>query len=445
MESTTHTPAGFATTAQPARLSARTVAALGAVGLLLGNIGRIPAIALGGRTTPLVFADVVVVSMWLMLVVAITSGHARIVVDDVMAAVLAFVASASVSTVLAFSRYNMGFADGAGVVAFLVRWIAYFGWYPFVMWCLTPDESRDAWRYIERVLLLFAVFGVFQSAFLPGFAQMIHDGGDMPTWDVQGRRLVSTLLDPNFAGILVVIALLFRLARVAEGLKENAWGLVTLATAVILTLSRSAVLALVLGIVVLAAIRGLRTRLFRVLVLGVLLLIPFLSLLLTFAASFNKLGYDNSAAQRLVPWVRAARLLMEHPWFGVGFNAIKQAQESHNWRMVGGADVSFDGGLIFVAAMTGIVGLWLYVRMLIRVSRGARRVWKDRRVDPIDQAHATATVAATAAIVAHSFFVNSLLLPYVMQIMWVMWGRLAHIRSARRARTIAPSSAQGAY
>ena len=434
MESTTETLSTFATPAQPSRVSARSVAALGAIGLLLGNIGRIPAVALGGRTTPLVFADMVVVSMWLMLIAAIGAGHTRIVVDDVMTAVLAFVASASVSTVLAFARYNMGFADGAGVVAFLVRWIAYFGWYPFVVWCLTPDESHDAWCYIERALLVFAVFGIFQSAFLPGFAQMIHDGGDMPTWDVQGRRLVSTLLDPNFAGILLVIALLFRLARVAEGLRESVWILVALGTAAILTLSRSAVLALGLGIVVLVAIRGLRTRLFRVLVLGVILLIPFLSLLLTFAASFNKLGYDNSAAQRLVPWVRAGRLLMEHPWYGVGFNAIKQAQEAHNWRMVGGADVSFDGGLIFVAAMTGIVGLGLYVRMLIRISRGARGVWRDRDVAAIDQAHATATAAATLAIVAHSFFVNSLLLPFVMQIMWVMWGRLAHIRAARRAR-----------
>jgi len=70
----------------------------------------------------------------------------------------------------------------------------------------------------------------------------------------------------------------------------------------------------------------------------------------------------------------------------------------------------------------------------MRVARGARWVWKDRMVEAADQAHATATVAATAAVVAHSFFVNSLLLPYVMQILWVMWGRLAHIRAARRAR-----------
>jgi hypothetical protein len=417
------------------RLSARGVAALGAIGLALGNVGRIPALALGGRNSPLVFADAVVVLVWILLFVAIGSGRARIIVDDVMAAAFAFVSAAAVSTLFAFSRYNLGIVEGAGVVAFLVRWFAYFGWYPFIAWCLTPDESRDAWRFIERALLAFAVFGIFQSAFLPGFAQMVHDGGgDLPTWDIQGRRLVSSILDPNFAGILVVIALVFRLSRVAEGVRESALAMTTLAASVLLTVSRSSILALAVALVVIAGVRGLRLRLFRVLVVGAVLVLPFISLLLSFAASFNKLGYDASAAQRLVPWIRAGRLLIEHPWFGVGFNAIKQAQESHGWRAVGGADVSLDGGLLFVAAMTGVIGLWLYVRMLVRVARGARSVWRDGAVHQIDRAHATATVAATAAVVVHSFFVNSLLLPFVMQILWVMWARLAHVRATRRAR-----------
>jgi O-antigen ligase/polysaccharide polymerase Wzy-like membrane protein len=416
------------------RLSARGIAAFGAVALCLGNVGRIPTAALGGRSTPLVVADVVVASVWVCLLFAATLGRGRVVIDDVMSATFAFLAAAVVSTGLAFSRYNLSITDGAGVAAFLIRWIAYFGWYPFVVWCLTPNESRDAWRYMERALLVFAIAGIVQSAFFPGFAQMIHDGGDLPTWDVQGRRLVSSMLDPNFAGVLIVIALLFRLARVAESMRESGLTMVALGTALLLTVSRSSILALVVGLAVLAGIRGLRLRLFRTLFVGTILILPFLSLLLSFAGSFNKLRYDASAAQRLIPWIRAGRLVQEHPWFGVGFNAIKQAQESHGWRAIGGADVSFDGGLIFVAAMTGVVGLFLYVRLLVRVARGARRVWNDGALASVDRAHATATAAATAAVIVHSFFVNSLLLPFVMQILWVMWGRLAHVRAARRAK-----------
>lgn len=219
---------------------------------------------------------------------------------------LAFLVVAMVSTILAFARYDLGVADGTGVAAFLIRWVAYFGWYPFVVWCLTPGESRDAWRYVERALLIFAVVGIVQSAFLPRFAQIVHDGGDLPTWDVQGRRLVSTMLDPNFAGILIVIALVSGLARVAEGLAESPMAMIALGGGLLLTASRSSLLALAVGLLVLVIARGFKSASFRVLVIGAVLVVPFLSILISFAGSFNTLQYDASAAQRLVPWVRAA-------------------------------------------------------------------------------------------------------------------------------------------
>src|SRR4051794_30423604 len=130
------------------RLSARNVAVLGAIGICLGNVGRIPTGALGGRSTPLVVADLVVAIVWGFLLLAFASGRVRILVDDVMLSAIAFLVVAMVSTSLAFTRYNLGVADGAGVAAFLIRWIAYFGWYPFVVLCLTRDESRDAWLSI---------------------------------------------------------------------------------------------------------------------------------------------------------------------------------------------------------------------------------------------------------------------------------------------------------
>ena len=86
------------------RLSARGVAAFGAIGLTLGNIGRIPGISLGGRTAPLVVDDLVVALVWGVLIIAVGSGRARVVVDDVMSAALAFLAAASVSTLLEFTR-----------------------------------------------------------------------------------------------------------------------------------------------------------------------------------------------------------------------------------------------------------------------------------------------------------------------------------------------------
>lgn len=427
------------------QLSARAIAGAGAVAFALGNVGRIPSAALGGRSTPLVAADLAVALVWAFLCLALSAGAVRPLVDRVVAAAAAFIGLALLSTAFAFSRYKLGVTDGFGVLAFLVRWVAYFGWYLFALWCLTHEESGAVWRDIERAILAIAIFGIAQSAFLPGFAQVVHDGGSMPTWDVQGRRLVSTLLDPNFAGILIVVGIVARLARIAEGIRERALPLVVLAVALLLTVSRSAIAALVVALIVIAVARGLKLALFRVIAVGIVLLLPFLSLLLSFAAGFNKLGYDVSAAQRLVPWTRAVRLLAEHPWMGVGFNAVQQAQEAHGWRPVGGANVSLDGGLLFVAAMTGIIGVSLYVRMLWRVWRSARRAWRDREALPEHRAHAVATAAVLAAVVVHSLFVNSLLLPFVMQVLWLMWARLEHIAALRRARLGVPAMAPAAF
>ncbi len=65
--------------------------------------------------------------------------------------------------------------------------------------------------------------------------------------------------------------------------------------------------------------------------------------------------------------------------------------------------------------------------------RLARRTCNDPDLDPADRAHGVATFASTLAVVAHSFFVNSLLLPFVMQIL-VMWGTLMRIAANRRVR-----------
>ena len=404
--------------------------------MALANVGRIPMGALGGRTAPFVVADLVTLLLWFALAAVVLGGRVRATLDEISLPAAAFVLVAAVSTALALARYGMNFNDAMGTLAFLARWVVYFGWYLFVVWCLTPDEARSAWRYVETAILAIAAFGVVQAAFLPGFAQLVHSGGDLPVWDVQGRRLVSTLLDPNFAGLLIAIALLFRLARVAEGIREprSAWLLTLLTAALVLTVSRSSALALAVGLAAIVAARGLRSRLGYTFLVGASLLVPTFWLMAGYAARLNKLRVDTSALERFIPWLRALRLIIDHPVLGVGFNAMKPAEMAHGWVLLGSAGVSLDGGLLFVAAMTGLLGLACYVWMLWRVVRLARRVYNDPDLEPADRAHGVATAASTLAVVVHSFFVNSLLLPFVMQILWIMWGTLMRIAGNRRLR-----------
>lgn len=420
------------------QLGARSLATAGAVALALANLGRAPGGALGGRDSPVILVDLVTLLVCGFLVLGVASGRVRPTRDRVMAAVSTFLLVAALSTILALRRYSTDALESVSIVVYLIRWVAYFAWYPFVVWALSSEDADRFWRNIERAILVFCVFGIFQSAFLPGFAQMLESASK--EWDVQGRRLVSTVLDPNFAGIFVVIALLTRLARLAESIREKGLVLAVLGTGLLLTLSRSALLGFVIGIMVIVAARGLRLRLVKVFLAGAILLLPFISLLLSFASGFNKLGVDGSAAQRLIPWTRAVILVRDHPWLGIGFNAYTQAQQARGWRPVGGAEIGLDGGLLFLAAMTGIIGVFCYVRFLGRVVGSARRIWRDSSEPPEARAHATAVAACLAAVLIHSLFVNSLFLPFVMLMLWVMWGRLAHMAKRQTARIAAGGS-----
>ncbi len=409
-------------------LNPLTLAACGALALAAGNLGRLPIGEIAGRPAPVALGDLLLLPLWLTLVWQVRRTG-RLPLDGVGRAILLFTGVGIASLVQAKSLWQLDVAGLAGPASFLVRWLLYAGWYWLMTTSLTDDESDRAVQLMQRALLMLACFGVFQAAFLPGFAQLVPWGGGEKQWDQQGRRLVSTLLDPNFAGVLVVIALLLELARVIEQQQPRLGRLIVLTLAMLLTLSRSSVLACLVGYVVLLIARGASRRLAGVTILGGVALIPFLALYLQFAASFGKLSIDGSAAQRLIPWTRSIRMLLDHPWLGVGFNAIGPAQRAYGWTPIGGAEVSFDGGLLFVAAMTGILGLAAYLVLLRCVVGMCRGVWRASP-NPEHRALAAGTTAATGAVVVHSLFANSLLLPFVMHVLWILWGRVRVIRRA---------------
>ncbi len=428
------------------RLGARTLVVAGAVTLAVGNLGRVPGGILGGRAAPLVLNDLLLVPLWLVLLAVVARRLRRWPMDGLFPWIFAFGGVALLSLLQAARLWGLGGGELAGAGAFLARWWLYAGWYWLAAVCLSREEVLAGAQWFERALVAIAAFGIVQAALLPGFAQRVDAGGLDKVWDEQGHRLVSTMLDPNFAGILIVIALLLALARERERVPQQRWLMLMLGTAVLLTLSRSALLALGFGLLVLAWTRGLNRRLAGILAAAALVILPFITLLLRFADGFNKLSVDASAAQRLIPWSRALIMWSDHPWLGVGFNAVQQAQQAYGWAPIGGADVSLDGGLLFIAAMTGVLGVGLYLALLGAVLRRCRVVYRgssNRR----ERALAAGTAAATAAVVVHSLFVNSLLLPFVMQLLWFLWGSVVVLarpfariaRSPRRVRLLRAS------
>ncbi|HET8655707.1 MAG TPA: O-antigen ligase family protein [Longimicrobiaceae bacterium] len=405
--------------------------------MLVGNLGRVPVWSTAARSTPILMNDVILLGLLLAGLVAALQHHS-LRIDLTATLALAFAAVGAGSALLAVSRFGLGVTEFAVSIAYLLRWIAYFCIYPLVVNFVDAADVGAVWRTLNATVLAFAAFGVIQSLFLPGFAQMVQpDAG----WDVQGHRLVSTFLDPNFAGGLIAAILLVQLGRMAFGARVPLWQPLLLVSALLLTISRSSLLGFAVGACLILAVRGLARKVVRFGGIVALLILPFLPLLIAFAARFGRFSIEGSAALRFISWMHAIRVFSDHPVIGIGFNTYGFVQRAYGWTPTSRVDFTLDGGLLFIAVMTGLVGVALYSGMLGAVLLRCRRAWKDRHRPGEERGLALGVAAATIALVVHSIFLNSLLYPFLMEVLWILWG-LIHLVS--RSAPPRPATGSGA-
>jgi O-antigen ligase len=398
--------------------------------LIVGNLGRVPIAGVGTDGAPILFNDVVVLGVLAAgLLAGIRAGAWRIDAPGLLA--LAFAGVGGASAILAVPRFGLSGMELAYSLAYLARWLTYFGIYLVAINVLRKADVASVWGALEAMILVFAVFGIIQSLFIPGFAQVVQPEAG---WDLQGRRLVSTFLDPNMAGGLIVIGLLVVAARTSAGAAVSPWKPVVLVTALVFTLSRGSLVAFVVGGVVILAARGLSRRLLRMVAVVAVLSLPFVPALLDFARTFNKFDVGASALDKLPLYLRAIAVFADHPVVGVGFNTYGFVQRSYGWEARGVLRFGTDGGLLFIAVMTGLVGLALYIAMMGLVVLRCRRIWRDQARNAEDRGLAIGVAAATAAIVVHSIFANSLLLPLIMEPLWVLWALTLVIAPPKRGR-----------
>jgi O-antigen ligase len=257
-------------------------------------------------------------------------------------------------------------------------------------------------------------------------------------WDPQGHRLVSTILDPNIAGAMLMIGLLVQLARLSVGTSQPPWRVLVMFVALTLTLSRGAAMGLVVGSFVLLAARGLSRRLLRAALVAGILVAAVSPLLLRYGLAYGKfsLGQGSSAALRIETWLEMIHIIADYPIFGVGFNSYKYALIHFGLDRPGTSSYGGDGGLLFIMAMTGIVGLIVYCLMLRQIIARCRSIWRDRSVAPGNRGIAIGTAASIVAIVVDSASANAILTTFIMEMLWVLSGLTFVIARARDQRSV---------
>ena len=400
--------------------------------LLTANLGRIPFVSAGESSAPLLINDIAVAVLVLLgLMAGLATRSFRIDRPGLIG--LLFAAIGASSAFATARAYGFATFELALSLAYLARWVLYFAIYLVLINVVKRRDVSGIWSAVETVLLIFAAFGVVQAAFLPGFAQLVYpDSRAYLDWDIQGHRLVSTVLEPNIAAAMLLLGLLVQLARISVGVRVPRWRPLLLFVALVLTLSRSGALGLAAGVATILLVRGLSKRLLRwILAVSALVLVA-LPKLVTFAAAYGKFSTGGSAAARVLSWVQALRVFRDHPLFGIGFNTFGFVQERYGYVRFGTAAYSSDGGLLFIAVLTGVVGVSVYVWMLLSIVRRCRTIWRDHEIPAEHRGLAIGTAAVIVGLCFDSVFVNSLLTTFVMEPFWILCALTLPIAAGRR-------------
>lgn len=252
----------------------------------------------------------------------------------------------------------------------------------------------------KRALLLLwgsgvgvALLGILQYFLYPNLRNLSYLG-----WDPHQYRIFSTLFDPNFVGIIVVLTFILHgyiLTELPEWAKRV--GFTAIVIALPLTYSRGSWIAWFVGLFVRAIYRKEIVQIVMWAIAAAILL-PFLP---QPGGEGVNLLRTISIESRIANSRDAINIFLSSPLLGVGFNTLGDMNIHNSW--------------LFILATTGILGF---------VSFGW--IWWNALGGDDDKTSShplkELLFISFVAVGVHSLFDNSLFYPHVMLWMWVLIG-----------------------
>jgi len=286
---------------------------------------------------------------------------------------------------LIFSGYRFGFMALISGFMYLLRWTAY-SLLAFPLIAVLSSKSRSRLKIILAAILFFT--GVAQYLFFPDIRPLV-----MENWDPHYFRIVGTLLDPGYLGFLYFAILM----TINSALF---WIPVYLIFA--FTYSRSSYLAFLAGSAYLAKF----TRSWKYLLACVfLIVVTMMSLPRNSDGEGVKLERTNSIYSRLDNWGQSLTIFVRNPILGVGFNTYRYAKRAYGFSpsskwLTSHADAGADSSILFVAATTGLIGLFIYCLYLLTIYKYLEPSLNNKII--------------LIGLLFHSCFLNSLFYPFIM-------------------------------
>ncbi len=338
--------------------------------ILVWPFGQLLQLTPIGQVTRLQLLDILVALLSLYLLLR-SINRRKIRTDPLLKPLVLFLLTASFSLLLAFFRG----AASLNALLYLLR----FGAYTSVYFAVRLTEHKKLKNPLIFSAALFIGFGLLQYIVMPDMRFLKNLG-----FDDHYYRLVGSLLDPNFTGLVLSVLALLVLA-LGRG-KSRLLALVPL-TALVLTFSRASFSAFSASLLYLIITK----RQLKLLVLFVFLILVLYLVPKPFGEGVNLLR-TFSITSRVENQAAALKIFLAHPIIGVGFNTLST-----------GVDNSF----LFVLATTGLLGFSAFVYFL-------KNVWVISR--------SNAARAGLIAIFVHSLFNNSFFYTWVLCLFFVLIG-----------------------
>jgi O-antigen ligase len=272
--------------------------------------------------------------------------------------------------------------------------------------------KTDSWLWgIYGVGVGFALLGLLQFILFPSLASLRYLG-----WDPYYYRVFSTLLDPNFTGILLVVSL-FLGFYLRTAVKRNVFvaSQIIIFIALLLTSSRSSFLALGAGVSMYAILKKRWIWIIGFVVLaGVYVAVP------KPAMEAFRLDRTVSSFARVNNWQQSTLLFVQKPILGMGFSnkplitsAAHVVEDAPS-----NAGSGIDSSLLFVLVTTGLLGFVCFmgiVKHMLELSMSVLK--KDKMLGEV-------AFVWLGALGVHSLFTNSLFYAWVMIYVWIFLGVL---------------------
>ncbi len=366
------------------------------------------------------FHDLIIFPLFLFVLYKITVKK-EITRPGILKGIVVFGLVGLISLLL--NARDLNLVDFFVSLSYLIRFLMYSSLI-FIFDYLNIKKIYNLLKTLNLSLLLFVFFGFLQYLFSPSLKQFYVYG-----WDEHFYRLTSTYLDPNFAGISILLYIILLFYFVMEAIKSKekiAYPIITSFLSILalfLTYSRSAIVAFVFSAPALIIVE--RRKRLLVLALAIVIFAGILT-----PKNFNLVGLNPfrvfSSVERLKSIENAYKVFTTSPIYGVGFNSYRYAQKrigflDSQWEKThAGAGAS--NSYVFLLATTGIAGFLAFIYFIWEV---VRYLIYDSKKTSYSLSKGVALASFTAVLV-HSLFDNTFFYSFTMIILFYILGIMGY-------------------